>query len=122
VTLGDLIEEPWVLAQPGSMARSLHDEVFRRSGLEVPSATVLTVSIHLQLRLLETGRWLTLLPASVIRFGGKRNIKVLPIEVLSPPTPVGFITLKDRTLTPLAERFIDCARKIAKSVRSELTS
>jgi DNA-binding transcriptional LysR family regulator len=116
LTLADLIGEPWVLAQPGSLARSLHEEVFRRSGLEVPSAKVLTVSLHLHLRLIETGRWLGLIPASVMRFGDKRmHIKVLPINVLSPPAPVGFITVKDRTLTPLAERFIECSRKVANS-------
>jgi DNA-binding transcriptional LysR family regulator len=115
LALADLIGEPWVLAEPGSLARSLHEEVFRRSGLEVPSAKVLTVSLHLHLRLIETGRWLGLLPASVMRFGGKRmHIKVLPIEVLSPPAPVGFMTVKDRTLTPLAERFIECTRKVAR--------
>ena len=35
LALADLLDEPWVLAQPGSLARSLHDEVFHRSGLEV---------------------------------------------------------------------------------------
>jgi DNA-binding transcriptional LysR family regulator len=69
--LADLIGEPWMLAQPGSPARSLLEEVFRTSGLEVPSATVLTVSLHLHLRLLETERWLGLLPASVMRFGSR---------------------------------------------------
>jgi DNA-binding transcriptional LysR family regulator len=114
--LADLIGEPWVLAEPGSLARSLHEEVFRRSGLEVPSAKVLTVSLHLHLRLIEAGRWLGLIPASVMRFGDKRmHLKVLPIKVLSPPAPVGFITVKDRTLTPLAERFIECSRKVANS-------
>jgi DNA-binding transcriptional LysR family regulator len=116
LTLADLIGEPWVLAEPGSLARSLHEEAFRRSGLEVPSAKVLTVSLHLHLRLIETGRWLGLIPASVMRFGDRRmHIKVLPIKVLSPPAPVGFITVKDRTLTPLAERFIECSRKVANS-------
>ena len=93
LTLAELMGEPWVLAQPGSLARSLHDEVFRKSGLEPPSATVLTVSLHLYMRLIETGRWLGLVPASVMRFGGKRmRIKVLPVKVSSPPAPVGFIT------------------------------
>jgi DNA-binding transcriptional LysR family regulator len=117
LTLADLIGEPWVLAQPGSLARSLHDEVFRRSGLEPPrSATVLTVSLHLYMRLIETGRWLGLVPASVMRFGGKpMHLKVLPVKTFSPPAPVGFITVKDRTLTPLAERFIECTRKVANS-------
>jgi DNA-binding transcriptional LysR family regulator len=116
LTLADLIQEPWVLAQPGSLARSLHDQVFRNSGLEPPSATAITVSLHLYMRLIETGRWLGLVPASVMRFGGNRmHLKVVPVKTVSPPAPVGFVTVKDRTLTPLAERFIDCARSVAKS-------
>jgi DNA-binding transcriptional LysR family regulator len=116
LALADLIGEPWVLAQPGSLARSLHEQVFRNSGLEPPSATAVTVSLHLYMRLIETGRWLGLVPASVMRFGGRQmHLKVLRVETLSPPAPVGFITVKDRTLTPLAERFIDFARKVANS-------
>jgi DNA-binding transcriptional LysR family regulator len=116
LALADLIGEPWVLAQPGSLARSLHDEVFRKNGLETPSASVVTVSLHLYMRLIETGRWLGLVPASVMHFGGKEmKLKVLPVKVLSPPAPVGLITVKDRTLTPLAERFIECTRKVANS-------
>jgi DNA-binding transcriptional LysR family regulator len=114
LTLADLTGEPWVLAQPGSLARSLHDQTFRNSGLEPPPATVLTVSLHLYMRLIETGRWLGFVPASVMQFGGKQmQLKVLQVKVPSPPAPVGFITVKDRTLTPLAARFIDCARKVA---------
>jgi DNA-binding transcriptional LysR family regulator len=116
LTLRDLIGEPWLLPTPGSLARSLQDEVFRRSGVDVPAAKALTVSLHLFIRLIETGRWLGLVPASTLRFGGKRlGIKALPVKTLSPPAPVGIVTVKDRTLTPLAERFIDCARKIAKA-------
>jgi DNA-binding transcriptional LysR family regulator len=116
IALADLMGENWVLAQPGSLARSLQDEAFKKNGVELPPATVLTMSLHLYMRLVETGRWLGLVPASVMRFGGRQmRIKVLPIKISSPPAPVGFITVKDRTLTPLAERFIDCARKIANS-------
>jgi DNA-binding transcriptional LysR family regulator len=116
LTLSELVKEPWVLAEPGSLARSLQDETFRKSSAAVPAATVLTVSLHLYMRLIETGHWLGLVPASVMRFAGKEmRIKVLPVNVLSPPAPVGFITVKDRTLTPLAERFMDCARRVAKS-------
>ena len=116
LALADLIGEPWVLPQPGSLARSLHDEVFRQNGLDVPSAQVLTVSLHLHMRLIETGRWLGFIPASPTRLGGRRTgIKALPIKVAFPPAPVGFVTIKDRTLTQLAKHFIDCARTIAKS-------
>jgi DNA-binding transcriptional LysR family regulator len=114
--LADLIDDPWILAQPGSLTRSLHEEVFRLSGLEVPFAKVLSVSLHLHLRLIETGRWLGLVPACVMRFGGERmQIRVLPIKAPSPPSPIGFIAVKNRTLTPLAERFVECARNVVKS-------
>jgi DNA-binding transcriptional LysR family regulator len=123
LTLADLIGEPWVLAQPGSLARSLHEEVFRNSGLELPSATVLTVSLHLYMRLIETGHWLGLVPASVMRFGGKgMRLKILPVKTLSPPAPVGLITVRDRTLTPLAERFIECTRKVVNSSTGRASS
>jgi DNA-binding transcriptional LysR family regulator len=50
-----------------------------------------------------------------MRFGGKRMlIKALPVKAPSPPAPVGVITVKDRTLSPLAERFLDCTREVAK--------
>jgi DNA-binding transcriptional LysR family regulator len=114
LSLADLMEEPWVLAQAGGLARSLQDEVFRNSGFEPPPARVLTVSLHLYMRLIETGRWLGLVPASTMRFGGVQ-LKVLPVKLVTPPAPVGFITVKDRTLTPLAERFIECTRRVANS-------
>ena len=116
LTLADLIAEPWVLAQPGSLARSLHDQMFRLSGFEPPAASVLTVSLHLYMRLIETGRWLGLVPASVMRFGGQHmRLKVLPVKLSSPPAPVGFVTVKNRMLSPLAEHFIACARTVAQS-------
>lgn len=116
LALADLITEPWVLAQPGSLARSLHDDFFRKSGFEPPVASVLTVSLHLYMRIIATGQWLGLVPASVLRFRSKElHLKVLPIKTVSPPAPVGFVTVKDRTLTPLAERFLECVRKIANS-------
>jgi DNA-binding transcriptional LysR family regulator len=115
LTLAELIGEPWILAQPGSLARSLQEDVFRKSGLEPPIPNVQTVSLHLYMRLLETGRWLGLVPSTAIRLGGKgMRIKTLPIEAPLPPAPIGFVVVRNRTLTPLAERFIDCARKVAQ--------
>jgi len=65
--------------------------------------------------MIERGGWLGLVPASVMRFGSKRmRLTVLPVKVPSAPAP-GFITVKDRTLMPLTERFIECTRKVARS-------
>lgn len=116
LALADLIGERWILAQPGSLARSLHDDVFRRNNVEIPSAALLTVSLHLTIRLVGTGHWLSLVPASVLRFGGKHiGIRALPVGAIKLPAPIGFVTVKDRTLTPLAEQFIECARQVVTS-------
>ncbi|SEC75603.1 DNA-binding transcriptional regulator, LysR family [Beijerinckia sp. 28-YEA-48] len=121
IALADMMQVPWVLAEPGSLARSLQDETFRMSGVEPPIATATTVSLHLYMRLIATGRWVGLVPSSVMRYGRPNMpIKALPVALASPPAPVGIVTVKDRTLTPLAERFLECARKIAgaKAVKS----
>jgi hypothetical protein len=40
----------------------------------------------------------------------------LPVKLPAQQTSVGIITVKNRTVNPLAELFIDCARDITKSV------
>jgi hypothetical protein len=41
-------------------------------------------------------------------------LKALPVEFSIRPGPVGIVTLKDRTVGPAAELFIEHARKVAK--------
>ena len=53
---------------------------------------------------------------------GKRlGLKALPIELPIPPRPVGVVTLKTRTLSPLAQLFIDCARNLSKPLAAMST-
>ena len=50
---------------------------------------------------------------------GKRlSLKALPVEFCIRPGPVGIVTLKDRTVSPVAQLFIDHAREIAKPLAS----
>jgi DNA-binding transcriptional LysR family regulator len=43
-------------------------------------------------------------------------LKALPVALPNAPAPVGIVTLKNRTLTPLAQLFIECIRGAAKSM------
>ena len=55
------------------------------------------------------------LPASLLRFGvNLPRLTVLPVDLRIPPWPVGVMTLRSRTLTPVVKLFIDCAREVAK--------
>ena len=42
--------------------------------------------------------------------------KVLPINLPITRRPIGIVTLKNRTLSPLAQIFIDCAHEVAKAL------
>ena len=88
---------------------------FRASGLGYPHTTVVTYFAHLRLALLETGRFLTIQPASLLKFPTKRSdLKVLPIELPLTREPIGIVTLKNRTLSSVARLFINHAREVAK--------
>jgi hypothetical protein len=41
-------------------------------------------------------------------------LKVLPLDLAIPPWPVGIMTLKNRTISPVTQLFIDCVRKLTK--------
>jgi len=115
--LADLSHEQWILPPADSLPRVGTAEVFRASGLKVPEAPLTTLSIHISLQLVATGRFVTMLPRSILHFSGRdRLLKVLPIKLPILPRPVAIMTLKNRTLSPVAQRFIDCARAVAKPI------
>jgi DNA-binding transcriptional LysR family regulator len=120
ITLANLANEPWTWAAQGTLIDSIVDRAFRANGLELPRARVLTDGINMRLRLIATGRFLAVLPASTLRFHDKaQSIRVLPVDLPTTHRYTGFITFKNRTLNPLAQRFIECAREIAKPLTKQ---
>jgi DNA-binding transcriptional LysR family regulator len=66
--------------------------------------------------LVANGPYLMSLPSSVLqRSPYKRSLKQLPIDLPIRPWPFVIGTLKNRTLGPVVERFIECCRHVAKS-------
>ncbi|MFK4385604.1 LysR family transcriptional regulator [Bradyrhizobium sp. USDA 223] len=119
LTLADLAEQRWILPPPSNEAGRLAAEIFISSGLKLPHAPVTTISIHLALRLLVSERFVAFLPGSVLRFGGyERMLSVLPVKLPVQQRPVGAIMLKDRTLSPLVQVFLECARQTVDHPRA----
>ena len=82
---------------------------------QLHTGAVTTHSIQLVAALLATGRFLAILSRSALRLSGKRlGLRALPVNLHLRSGPVGIVTLKNRTLSPASELFIDCAREIAK--------
>jgi DNA-binding transcriptional LysR family regulator len=122
LNLAELAEAPWALPPPDSLYGSVVAEAFRSQGLEVPKATVLTSITPLRNSLLATGRFVSIIQASAVRYGASDLIKVLPIDLSITRRPIGLVTLKNRTLSPVAKLFGDAARDVAKAARRDRPS
>jgi DNA-binding transcriptional LysR family regulator len=117
IKLTELVKESWVLPPPTSVIGSIVVEACRAKGLDYPRTTVVTVLPDVRMTLLATGRFLTIFPASAVSFPTSRpDIKILPVELPTARRPVGIVTLKNRTLSPVARVFIENAREVAKSL------
>jgi DNA-binding transcriptional LysR family regulator len=69
------------------------------------------MSVQIRADLLADGECVTMFPTSVANHYG---LKVLPLGFPVRPWPVAIITLRNRTLSPVVERFMECARDVAK--------
>jgi DNA-binding transcriptional LysR family regulator len=122
VELADLVDEPWVLPPYDSVPGSFILEIFRANKLPPPTPRIISLSGQLTVTLIAGGRFVGLLPSSVAQFNARRvGLKVLPLTLSAPRIAVGIITLKNRTLSPLAQLFIGCARDMAGAISDPKT-
>jgi DNA-binding transcriptional LysR family regulator len=117
IKLADLMNECWIFSEQSNVVTSLVSAAFRAQGLALPQASVVTTSMMLHLPLLASARYITTLPDSILRYCIDRwALKILPVD-LGIRSPVGIFTLKNRTLSPIVQLFIDYARMEAKLLR-----
>jgi len=106
VSAGEAARQRWLLPPAQSaVSRQVH-AAFTQLGTHLEPPTINTMSILMRCELLDSGDYLTVLHGSLLRFGRvAERLRVLPID-LPAELPIGVLRMKNRTLTPLAERFI----------------
>ena len=115
--LKELADNSWILAPPNTVVRDLVGGAFRAQGMEPPRLSITTYSMQLRMQLLATGGYVSPVPESLLCYNAVRwSLCALPV-VLGKPLPVVVVTLKDRTLSPVAELFIAHARTVTKELR-----
>lgn len=119
IHFSELANGPWVLplpeVGPDAVIWPYVAESFRLHGLPVPQNGIVANSTPLHIAMLSAGPFLTMLPRSLIWFAGKQlGIKQLSIELPVRPPPVAIVTLKGRTISAVAKRFVDCARSVSR--------
>ena len=76
-----------------------------------------TDSTHLRWALISTGSVLSPFSTTRLQLSGKHlGLKAVPVDLRIPFGSVGIVTLKNRTINPAAELFIEGARQLAKQL------
>jgi DNA-binding transcriptional LysR family regulator len=116
IKLSELTDEPWALPRSDTLVGSHMLAALEASGRAGPPAGLICNSVQMRIAMLASGRFLATLPRSVLQYGAKQMaVKVLPVELPRQATEsVGLITLRNRTMSPVAQLFIDCVREVAK--------
>jgi DNA-binding transcriptional LysR family regulator len=112
IDLAELVHERWIVAAAYSWNYKRLMEAFQARGHGMPRAGLVTLSLPIVAELLANDEYITVFPASWVRFN---ELQVLPVDLRLPPWPVTILTLKNRTLSPAIERFIESLREAAKS-------
>jgi DNA-binding transcriptional LysR family regulator len=119
ITLDELVHEPWIFPA-NQVIHAVIAEAFKARGLEVPREKVSANSILLRNHLLANGRFVTVLPESVLRYHAQQwSLKALPIELAGSPRSVVMVTLKNRRPSPVAQLFAEGVRAVAKAFSSQ---
>jgi DNA-binding transcriptional LysR family regulator len=115
----ELVHEPWVLTESDTLSYARLVEAFALRGLGVPKRILQTLSSHLRVNLAASGSHITTLPNSTLRvYGDRFELKALPINLLDQSWPAVIVTLKNRTLSPVVEHFIQHVRDFTRPMRS----
>jgi DNA-binding transcriptional LysR family regulator len=115
-SLDDLMKEHWFAPPPESPIGAYIADCFRAAGLTPPHSQVTSFSVPLCLRMVEQEGYLAMLPISMLSEGAHWNLRMLRVDIPHVPRPTGIVTIRNRTLGPLADEFIATARGFAKAL------
>jgi len=113
VELAELVDERWILTAPDTWNYLGVSEAFRARGVRFPKVNLVTSSVSIVRHLVATGEFIT---ATSRLIAESLSLKILPLDLHLQSWPAVIITLKNRTLSPIAGRFVDCAHKTVSSI------
>lgn len=119
IDLAELVDEPWVVTESDTLSYRRLVEAFVARGLQPPKKILQTLSSHLRVNLASSGSHIATLPNSTLRVYGERfELKPLPIELPELSWPALIVTLKNRTISPVVESFMQHVRDFTRPMRT----
>jgi DNA-binding transcriptional LysR family regulator len=118
IDLAELSAAPWILPGKNTFNYTCVVEAFKSRGLEMPSITLMAQSVPLRAYFLARGDYIGTFSGSVLRASAEAfGLKELAVHLTDRRALVVIITLKNRMLSPVVERFIDHLREFTKPMR-----
>jgi DNA-binding transcriptional LysR family regulator len=117
IELAELVDESWLVAPTGSWTRAFVAETFRARGLPLPRIKAATYSLPMLHSLYATGKFVGALGG--LALSENAEIKALPVDAPDWPWPVAIVTLKNRTLSPVIELFMEHVRVFMASLKAK---
>lgn len=120
IDLSELAGERWSLMPEDAVVGSFLAQNFRAKGLQYPELGVKCTSLQMHVSMLQSGKYIAVLPQSFLWFSNTRGtMKVLPVKLDGNPPPVGYAMLKNRTPSPVAKIFIEALKATARRGASD---
>jgi DNA-binding transcriptional LysR family regulator len=117
VKLADLMDEPWVLPPPSGFLTKIIRGAFAEHGLDIPRAAVTMSSTYALSVLVANGPFLAVHPGTMLTTPNEHpQLTAVDIRLRTTRGPIGLITLKNRSLSPIARLFLQNAADIARSI------
>lgn len=119
--LTDVMEEAWCLSPPDTFLGRLVGAAFHAEGLALPPTTLTTVSIYMRLCLLAEGRFLTMLPRTMLLHPAVNTwLRALPVSLAGTVGEIAAITLKGRRINAATRLFIAAGHEVAADITRRL--
>jgi DNA-binding transcriptional LysR family regulator len=117
IELAELLDASWVGTPRRTFTTIEMERAFQASDLPVPKMRVVTFSVQLRASLLASGDFVSAMPGSMLRLNPECiGLRQLPIKLAKSNFPVAIVTLKNRTLSPPVELFLDRLRTYVRSL------
>jgi DNA-binding transcriptional LysR family regulator len=120
IDLAELADEPWMMPPADSWSYRILAEAFTERGMSPPKLALVAFSAPLRTYLLAHGPHLTALASSTVLLDeNRRLLKILPVDLPARPWHIAVLRLANRTLSPVVDRFVECAREVARTIAAE---
>jgi DNA-binding transcriptional LysR family regulator len=117
VALADLAGEPWVFPPPGGFLTKIIRDAFEEHGLDVPRAAVTTLSTYALSVLVANGPFLAMHPGTMLTTPNDHpQLTAVDVRLRKTRGPIGLITIKSRSLSPVAKLFLRVAEEVIKKM------